>query len=142
MVGASIEMRGWSMPVTPIPRELGVTWQRTLELWTQPASHDTMLGMAAKHQQYAWLAARYREASRTNPDDPVALQRLARVQRAAIAVMAFEASEREAPVSRRLGGLGGILIAVVLTTAVGLWVTNLRTQQHQHHPQPALSSQR
>src|SRR5688572_28002395 len=79
---------GIRMHSTAVPRELFASWQDTLVRWTQRTSHDTLLGLAAKHQQLAWLAARYREAARSNPHDWIARDRLKSVQRAALLTFA------------------------------------------------------
>src|SRR5262245_45425160 len=83
-----------SMHSTAVPRELFANWQHTLAHWTQRVSHDTLLGQAAKHQQLAWLAARYRDAARSNPHDWIARDRLKSVQRAA-ALLTFSPMPRE-----------------------------------------------
>jgi len=118
------------MHLAPVPADLFASWQHTLVHWTQKTSHDTLLGLAAKHQQLAWLALRYREAARSNPRDPIARDRMKAVHRAA-ALLAFSAPvvrDVEPKISR---GCAILLIAAVLSTSLGLWVTDFMRHKQQ-----------
>src|SRR5262245_2968101 len=92
-----------------LPTELHTAWQAALEQWNQPTRHDNLLGLAAKHGQLAWLAARYRDAARTNPEDQIAPHRLARVQRAAIVTFAMPRVADE-PTTKKYRGVAMLLI--------------------------------
>jgi hypothetical protein len=125
-----------SMHSTPVPADLTASWQATLEHWTQKASHDTLLGLAVKHGQLAWLAARYRDAARTNPRDPIARDRLKSVQRAA-AMLAFAMPAARASEHKKPRGPTMLLLAAALSTGLALWLTDfMRT----HHPTTTLVS--
>ena len=123
------------MHARPVPAELNEGWQETLVHWTHKASHDTLLGRAAKHQQLAWLAARYREAARSNPRDPIARDRLKAVQRAA-ALLAF-AMPVVRETRRKSRGGPALLLCAALSVGLGLWLTNF---MRMHQPQRALVS--
>jgi hypothetical protein len=123
------------MQTMPVPTELNASWQDTLVRWPQKAAHDTLLGHAAKHQQLAWLAARYREAARTNPRDPIARDRLKAVQRAA-ALLAFSMpAVRET--RRRSRGGPALLLCAAMSVGLGLWLTDFLRM---HPPQRTLVS--
>lgn len=119
-----------SMQSTPVSSDLAASWQYTLAHWTERSAHDTLLGLAAKHQQLAWLATRYRESARTNPRDPIARDRLKGVQRAA-ALLAFATPAVRETRPKRMRGAGALLLASALFTGLGLWLTDLVRDQHQ-----------
>ncbi len=116
------------MHSTAVPPDLFTAWQRALEHWTQKAPHDTLLGVAAKHQQLAWLASRYREAARSNPHDWIARDRLKSVQRAAALLTFSVPTAREAPAKMR--GSTKLLLAAMLSTVIALWLTDFMREQH------------
>lgn len=118
------------MHARPVPAELNESWQATLVHWTHKASHDTLLGRAAKHQQLAWLAARYREAARSNPRDPIARDRLKAVQRAA-ALLAFSMPVMHETRRTSRGG-PALLLCAALSVGLGLWLTDF---MRMHQPQ-------
>jgi hypothetical protein len=134
------------MGATQFPTELTAAWQHTLELWAEPTRHDVLLGLTAKHQQFAWLAARYRDASRSNPSDPVAAHRLIRVQRAAAIVMMSKVEPVETPMPRMFKMASMMLLGALIATGLGLVVTEQKVQQHQqntiqqHHQQNTVIS--
>ena len=130
MFGAPARCDEESMHLAPVPRDLFATWQYTLEHWTQKHTHDTLLGLAAKHHQLAWLATRYREAARCNPHDPIARDRMKSVQRAA-ALLTFSTSVTRETTPKLARGCTVLLIAAVLSTGLGLWVTAFMRDQQQ-----------
>ena len=119
----------------PVPAELNASWQDTLVHWTHKASHDTLLGHAAKHQQLAWLAARYRDAARSNPHDWIARDRLKSVQRAATLLAFSMPAVRET--RRRSRGGPALLLCAALSVGLGLWLTDFLRM---HQPQRTLVS--
>jgi hypothetical protein len=117
------------MRSTPVPADLVACWQTTLVNWTQKASHDALLGLAAKHQELAWLATRYREDARSNPRDWIARDRMKSVQRAT-AMLAFSVPAAQASAPKKSRGPLALLFVAVLSMFVGLWITDfMRTQQ-------------
>ena len=121
---------GQFMGATPIPTELTNAWQLALEFWSQPVRHDTLLGLAAKHQQFAWLAGKYRDAARSNPSDLIAPERLPRVQRAAAIVMMSKTKPVDEPMPRTFKAMSIMLIGAVLATGLGLVAADHKVQQH------------
>ena len=119
------------MSATQIPNELTAAWQLALELWTDSTRHDTLLGLAAKHKEFAWLAARYKDAARSNPSDPVAAHRLIRVQRAAAIVMMSKITPVTEPMPRMFKMASVMLLGALVATGLGLFITNDKVQQHQ-----------
>ncbi len=118
-----------SMRSTPVPADLVASWQYALENWTQKPAHDSLLGLAAKHQELAWLATRYREAARSNPHDWIARDRMKSVQRAA-AMIAFSVPAAQGSAPKKSRGPLALLFVAVLSMFVGLWITDfMRTQQ-------------
>lgn len=118
------------MQSTPVPSDLIASWQHTLVHWTERSAHDTLLGLAAKHQQLAWLATRYRESARSNPRDPIARDRLKGVQRAA-ALLTFTMPVARDTQPKRMRGGTALLVAAALFTGLGLWLTDFVRDQQQ-----------
>jgi hypothetical protein len=126
-----------------LPAELVSAWERTLHGWQDRSLHDTVLGLAAKHEQFAWLAARYREVARRRPQDPVPAQRLARLQRAALATLCFAPPPGVTPERKPYRGAAIMLIAFVVLAVVGLRLVDMKTRGHQHaHPAKVVSKAR
>ena len=118
------------MQATAVPPELFACWQFALVHWNQRTAHDTLLGVAAKHHQLAWLAARYRGAARSNPHDCVARDRLQRVRRAST-LLAFAPPPARAATTTAPRAAATLLVAAMLFAGLGLWLTDyLRQQQH------------
>lgn len=115
------------MRSTPIPTDLADSWQLALECWSDKARHDTVLGLAAKHREFAWVASKYRDAVRSNPADAIAPQRLERVVKAATAVaFTLARPQAEAPQRRPYRGAALILIGAVIAMGVALRITEQR----------------
>lgn len=119
------------MPVASVPVALTAAWERTLHSWTDAALHDTVLGLAAKHEQFAWLAARYREIAIVRPHDPVPAARLARLQRAALATLRFAPPPGVAPERKAYRGAAVLLIASVLAMVIGLRLVDMKSRDYQ-----------
>jgi hypothetical protein len=115
------------MRSTPIPTELADSWQHALERWADPGRHDTALGLAAKHHEFAWLATKYREATRSNPSDVIAPNRLERVVKAAT-IVAFTLPRQPVPAPQRRPYRGAVvlLIGAVIATGIALRITEDR----------------
>ena len=123
------------MSATLIPRELTESWQLTLEFWSEPARHNTLLGLAAKHKQLVWLAARYRDASRSNPDDQIAKDRIERVRRATAVMFAMAAPPPADTTRKAYRSVPLVLLGAIIATAVCFVVTEQRVDQHQRAEQ-------
>ncbi len=94
-----------------------------------------VLGLAAKHEQFAWLAARYREIARERPSDPVPPARLARLQRAVLATLCLAQRQEAQPQRRPYRGAAIVLIASVIATVVGLRLADVKTRDYQRTQQ-------
>jgi hypothetical protein len=94
-----------------------------------------VLGLAAKHEQFAWLAARYREIARERPGDPVPPARLARLQRAVLATMCLAQRQDTEPQRRPYRGAAILLVASVIATVVGLRLADVKTRDYQRTQQ-------
>ena len=125
------------MGATPIPQELTNAWQLTLEFWGEQVRHNTVLGLAAKHTQLAWLAGKYRDAARSNPFDPIAQARLLRVRNAAALVFELPKTAPEPTKPRKsYRAVQIMLIGAMIMTGLGYVITDQRIQQQQRQPQP------
>lgn len=125
-----------------VPPALASAWAITLSSWGDSSRHDVVLGLAAKHEQYAWLAARYREAARANPADPIPQARLARVQRAALATLCFERRTPDVEERKPYRNVLLLLAATMLATVVGLWLVDMKASEYQQRKPPLSSKAR
>lgn len=120
-----------------VPTELAVAWQRTLHGWTDTRLHDTVLGIAAKHGQFAWLAARYRTIAQAQPGDPIPAARLARVQRATLATLCLVPTPSAAPARTPYRAAAIMLLGFVVAAFVGLRLVDMKSHDykraHQTH---------
>jgi hypothetical protein len=120
-----------TMDALPVSTELTTAWARVLEGWTDGRRHDTILGVAAKHGEFAWLATRYREHVKRNADDAVAPARLARVQRAAAVVMLSKAPKAAEPMPKIFKMASLLLVGAAVAVGIGLFVVDNKVQTQQ-----------
>lgn len=114
-----------------VPTELTTAWNRALLGWTDGRRHDTVLGVAAKHKEFAWLATRYREYAKSNADDAIAPARLQRVQRAAAIVILAKAPPPAEPMPKLFKMASLMIVGAAVAVGIGLFVGNNKAQQHQ-----------
>jgi hypothetical protein len=91
-----INLRAFDHELTPpdepgVPVPLQRAWVQVLLHWQDQARHDALLGVAAEHQGFQWLAGRYRARA----GDAIADRQLDRVRRAVLAVMLATASKHD-----------------------------------------------
>ena len=98
-----------------IPEVVRQAWEHVLEGWDEPARHDRLLGLAAQHDCFAWVAARYRE----KPGDTIADARLDRLRRAATAKMMATGTPRPDPRVKPYTLTIALMIALVTVAIVG-----------------------
>lgn len=123
-----------------VPAALADAWAQVLHGWENSALHDTALGLAAKHEQFAWLAARYREIARARPEDPVPAARLARLQKAAVVAFRIDARTPTTRERTPYRGVGIILIAAVVAAVIGLRVVDQKARDYQSRTHPTQAS--
>lgn len=63
--------------------------------WENPARHDALLTLAAKHEAYGWTAKQYQGRLKENANDAVAQQQIARLRKAAELTLYATAAQRE-----------------------------------------------
>lgn len=116
------------METRPVSSELTTAWTRVLEGWRDARRHDTVLGIAAKHGEFTWLATRYREHAKRNADDAVAPARLERVQRAAAIVMLAKAPKTAEPMPKIFKMASLLLVGAAVAVGIGLFVVDNRVE--------------
>jgi hypothetical protein len=119
------------MDALPVSTELTTAWSRVLEGWTDARRHDAILGIAAKHGEFAWLATRYRAHVKRNADDAIAPARLARVQRAAAVVMFSKAPPTSEPMPKIFKMASLLLVGAAVAVGIGLFVVDNKVQARQ-----------
>jgi hypothetical protein len=120
--------------VSPRLRE---TWQDALARWSDPASHDRVVAVAAELESFAWVATRYRELARTG--DAIAAAQLARISRAAEVAMTIGAVARRTGTPEKTPYRGlKMMIAVLVMTMLGTWVY-ARFQPAGHESPPPIT---
>ena len=115
-------MKGYASSADDAPPALTAAWANCLATWSDPEAHEELAKVAAAHGAYAWVARRYRDRLRDQPQNATAAQRLAAITRIT------EASLRASAAARPDGKSGGhkpyknavtILVALVLLAAAG-----------------------
>jgi hypothetical protein len=128
----------WFMASKPIPPDLTNTWQHTLGRWNRNTGHDNLIGLAAKHEQFAWLATRYRDAARSNPEDPVAQARLQKVQRAATIVTFSKTVPVETKTKNPMKGVAILLVGAAVACFLAMMLTEQQVQKQSQTPRPSI----
>jgi hypothetical protein len=116
-----------------VPEAVAAAWDRVLEAWDDAERHAALLRLVARHEAYAWAAARYRDAKRAVPVSPapfrrypdhavdaVADRQLDRMRRAAEATLLAGASAREARGRSPYRAATAILALLVVAIVAGL----------------------
>jgi len=97
-------------------------WIRVVGNWQDQALHDALLGLAAEHRTFAWVATQYRERT----PDAIADRQLDRLRRIVTAVMLATATPRPETERNPLTKMVLVVIAVVmLATAGGACITSI-----------------
>ncbi len=113
-------------------------WQRADEAWPDDARHDELFQPAARHNAYAWTAARYRGRGK----DPVARRQLDRLRRAAEATLLAGASARPDSTTKPYRATAGVLVALLVVVAGGLlYATVIKDRRTGARSHPAPSSE-
>lgn len=109
-----------------VHEDVTAAWQRTLDRWDDPARHEELLALVARHACFAWASARYKERA----GDPVADRQLERLSRAALATMLASASARagrpRGPYRRFVMWL--VVMVVMMLLGLGLAKLGLEAQ--------------
>jgi hypothetical protein len=97
-----------------VPDPVQTAWEDAVAHWDDPAKHQTLLGLVAQHNCFAWAAARYKERA----GDPIADKQLERLRSSAVATMFASAAARTKeppqPFRQTLFLLAALLLALVL----------------------------
>ena len=93
---------------------VSAAWERVLEGWDEPARHEALLALVVQHSEFAWAAGRYKEKG----DDPIAVERLDRLRKAATATMMAtatkKAEEERSPYTKTMVWLVVMLIMLII----------------------------
>jgi hypothetical protein len=103
-----------------IPEPLLNAWGHVIATWDDAAGHDELLRLIAQHDAYAWGAAKYREVSRTRPDDAIAERQVERLRRAAEVTMLAGASRRVDKTPRPYRAVTAVLVMLVIAAVAGV----------------------
>lgn len=110
-----------------VPEAVREAWEAAVARWEDPAAHDAVLAAAAQHGSFGWACARYRERG----DDPIATERLARLQRAALATMYATRAARPDAEAKPFRATLALLAILVIALGLGLVAVAVL---HGHHP--------
>jgi hypothetical protein len=108
--------------------EVEAAWQRVVEGWDEPARHEAMLGLVARHGEFAWAAARYKERA----GDAIADKQLEKLRKAATATLFATATKKrgeDPPYKRTIV----IFIVLILMLMIGLLGVKM---MHDTRPHP------
>jgi hypothetical protein len=117
------------------PERVRAAWDALQDTWGEPARHDAFLALASETDTFPWAARQYRGRA----GDPVADERLARIQKAAVARMAVMAPPRVEKAKKHTM-LVVMLVLLVATVVIGMMLVNSlpqRGRQPEPSPPPA-----
>ncbi|MGN6104580.1 MAG: hypothetical protein ACTHU0_05725 [Kofleriaceae bacterium] len=103
-----------------VPPEVAAAWARVVEGWERLPLHDALLQQIARHDSYAWAAAKYRAEARARPGDPIAASQLARLRRAAEATLLAGATTRQDKAPRPYRATVAVLSMLIVAVVAGL----------------------
>lgn len=100
-----------------VPEPVQAAWDEAVAHWDEPAKHQALLGLVARHNCFAWAAARYKERA----GDPVADKQLERLRSSAVAtMMSTSTKKQDEPTPFRSTVM--LLIALLVALLVGMLV--------------------
>jgi len=102
-----------------VPDVARAAWEHARAHWQESAAHDELLRLTTLHGCYAWVAARYREAS-GEAGDLIAEQQLDRTRRAAEAALLTSAGPRRDKGGKPFQSSMLVLVFIFLLLVVGI----------------------
>jgi hypothetical protein len=97
-----------------VPPAVWAAWRRAVTTWHDQHAHEVLLGAAAEHHAFKWLAQRYRDRA----GDPIADRQLERVRRAVTAVLLATATHRPDQAKNPLASMV-LAVAAMMALAIG-----------------------
>ena len=85
-------------------------WDQLAEHWEEPTRHSAILELAAKHNVFAWIGAKYRVKAKEG--DPLAATQLEKLKKQAEVTLMASAAPRED--NRKRNSYIAILVAIVV----------------------------
>ena len=114
------------------PPSVLAAWEALQTGWDQRVKHEAFLAAVSQAEAFSWAAKKYNE----RPDDPIAKDQLARLQKAAVIVLMASATRQPEPKSPyRMVVV--FMIVLVLFAIVGLLVVDSMPKQRSQPAQPA-----
>ena len=95
-----------------VPEAVRAAWDQVVAHWDVPKRHETLLGLVATCNCYAWVAGRYRDRA----GDPIAELQLDRIRKAATFALLATASNRRG--ASKPGGRIAVLVLLLIVCAV------------------------
>ena len=96
---------------TQVPEAVRAAWDQVVAHWDVPKRHETLLGLVATCNCYAWVAGRYRDRA----GDPIAELQLDRIRKAATFALLATASNRR---TSKPGGRIAVVVLLLIVCAV------------------------
>lgn len=91
------------------------------DAWSDAARHDAFFLLIARQSAYAWAAGRYRDMTRTHPEDSIAKAQLERLRRAGEATLFASAAQRATKEKTPYGAVFIILGVLILAIIGGVF---------------------
>jgi hypothetical protein len=99
------------------PPEVLAAWERVAASWDDTAAHDALFNRVTATGNYAWAAARYRDAARSKPQEDATSQRALERLRRAAEVTLFASKTRTDDEKTPYRGPIAVLVVFVIALA-------------------------
>jgi hypothetical protein len=111
---------------------VSAAWERVVEKWEDGSRHEALLALVVQHRSFAWAAARYKEKG----DDPIAVERLDRLRKAATATMMATATKKAAEERSPYTKTMVWLVVMTIMLIIGLLFARIVTDRAPKHSPP------
>jgi hypothetical protein len=124
----------------PVNAVVTEAWDAAVADWDNPARHDALLTLAAKHEAYGWTAKQYQARLKENAEDAVAQRQITRLRKAAELTLYATAAQRETKTKTPFKASIAMIMIMVFLIIAGLLVTYVLRGDKMKQRRPSASS--
>ncbi len=124
----------------PVNAVVTEAWDAAVADWDNPARHDALLTLAAKHEAYGWTAKQYQARLKENAEDAVAQRQITRLRKAAELTLYATAAQRETKTKTPFKASIAMIMIMIFLIIAGLLVTYVLRGDKMKQRRPSASS--